>query len=241
LLEPGGRYSGNLIPETYLSGVDNPIYYMEFYLSIGEVDNEYMGSEVTITVKSKAGKILGQKPEYYSRHVWSDDNPLIEVQLSGNQDVTDYVVTFDVVYVPSYVIPSKITSDFIINNNSNVPRTVEIEFSPLKLLEGNYEIDATNYTTTINLPAYDIYHGNIVEDLDFFILSPTLYAITQEYIDIKINGAIYRGATINAELRGNGGTLLSSPAASAYPLFWFNLSGQPLQDYYNLNYSIRLN
>ncbi|MCC8088389.1 MAG: hypothetical protein LIO79_03870 [Rikenellaceae bacterium] len=236
ILSAGGQYSGQILPQTYIA-VDDIPKAMKFGISVSEVDNWFIGCDVTVTVKSATGTILGTKTVSYDEGIHSDEVDNIEVPLSNNQNVTDYVISMDVKFIPTNLLLSQLSAEYIVINNTSVARDIQIEAYYFQFFPGLYTINNSEFISQgfydITVPANRTVSGNILVDYDIYILSPFLNFFSPASLEVHI-GSGYK-STLEATLTSDNG--VSYPK----PIYWFDLYNYDLQDNYKFTYTITLN
>lgn len=237
-VNPGGQFSGEVLPPTYIAVDDTPTA-MKFGLDATEIDNWYIGCEVVVAVKDKSGKLLGQKSQRYYEALYHEDEGDIVVNLTGNQNVSDYYITFDVKFIPTDVFLTAVNVDYKFINNTSTARTILFEPGHLAFQPGYYTIPESSYIDggiyNFTVPANRTVSNTILVE-DFYVLSSYLYSLNQQGYSLSISGS---GYTLTREVRltGDNGVVLGT--SSSYSPF-FNLYMYELQGIYKWSYIFTL-
>ncbi|MCD7961981.1 MAG: hypothetical protein LUF90_00110 [Rikenellaceae bacterium] len=94
-LEPGESSESRLyIVSTFL--LEPPTYLKIGIGQLSEVDNHEVGYTVTTTVLDGSGKVIGQSTESFAEGLFPEDNVYITVDLKTAQDMSAYVISFDI-------------------------------------------------------------------------------------------------------------------------------------------------
>jgi len=239
-LNPGGQFSGEVLPQTYIAVDDTPTA-MKFGLNAQEIDNWMIGREVIVSVMDKNNNLLGRKTERYYESLYHEEEGDIVVNLSGNQNVTDYYITFDVTFIPTYVHQANINMDYTFVNNTSTARTIWFEPGQLTYNPGLYTIPMSSYISegvyNITVPANRTISGNILVNHEFYVLSSYLYTLYQQGYSLSISESGY-SLTREIKLTGDNGVVLGTDSSTSPE---FNLYMYELQADYKWSYTFTLN